>query len=259
MDPATSLVPPHVTFEHFIAHMSTYFGGGVNQQTLQRSLINLRQTGSVAEFAVAFQNITNAFHPNWTDAPLIFEFMQKLKEVVRFRLIENGSLPLTLQGYVAAALLVESNQADANSSRGISHPPAPSRQPFIPKTAPPSNQQRLQHNQPPSHGPTGMDIDGTSRPRGPLSPAERQRRFDAGLCAYCGKPGHVSVSCPNRGHQARGTFQIPGGFQLVPQSQPQPQYPGDWHQIPPQHLPPSNPPAANPPAADQPGNSRPSQ
>ena len=63
MDPITSVTNPALTFAAFLGQLSDYFGGGVTPQTLERSLINLRHTGSVSEFAVAFQNITNAFNP----------------------------------------------------------------------------------------------------------------------------------------------------------------------------------------------------
>ena len=105
-----------------------------------------------------------------------------------------------------------------------------------------------------------MDIDGTGRARGPLTQEERKRQYDGGLCAYCGRAGHINPACPNR-YQARGTFHVPDGFQLVPQVSPH--YPGAWHQFPalgsfPSRQIPDTPPAT-PPAPSQPGNSRPSQ
>lgn len=41
-----------------------------------------------------------------------------------------------------------------------------------------------------------MDLS-SSRPRGPLSTAERERRISLGLCLYCGGSGHVARNCPN--------------------------------------------------------------
>ena len=42
--------------------MANFFGGAVNVMTWERTLIDLRQTGSVSDHAIAFQNITNASH-----------------------------------------------------------------------------------------------------------------------------------------------------------------------------------------------------
>ena len=44
--------------------------------------------------------------------------------------------------------------------------------------------------------PDPMDLS-SSRPRGPLSTAERERRISLGLCLYCGGSGHVARNCPN--------------------------------------------------------------
>ena len=98
--------------------MLQFFGGGVNIMSLERDLDNLRQTGSVSDYAIKFQNITNSFHPRWPDHPLIFQFALRLNSSVRSELIGRGSPPLTFQAYVAAAVLVEMNQADARSARG---------------------------------------------------------------------------------------------------------------------------------------------
>jgi hypothetical protein len=51
----------------------------------------------------------------------------------------------------------------------------------------------------PTLGPTPMDIDAAyTRPRGPLTLAERQRRKDNNLCFYCGSAVHSFNDCPNR-------------------------------------------------------------
>ena len=89
--------------------MRNFFGGGVNTLTLERDLDNLRQTGSVSNYAIQFQNITNCFHPRWPDHPLIFQFSFRLNSLVRTELIGRGSPPLTFQAYIAAAVLVEMN------------------------------------------------------------------------------------------------------------------------------------------------------
>jgi hypothetical protein len=66
--------------------------------------------------------------------------------------------------------------------------------------APPSAAQVVRQLESP-HQP--MDIDG-ARPRfRPLSPEERQQRWNLGLCMYCGQPGHIAISCPNKGPGVR--------------------------------------------------------
>lgn len=40
-----------------------------------------------------------------------------------------------------------------------------------------------------------MDLS-TSRPRGPLSVSEKDRRITEGLCLYCGEAGHIARNCP---------------------------------------------------------------
>ena len=44
---------------------------------------------------------------------------------------------------------------------------------------------------------TLMEIESTQH-RGPLSDAEKQRRWAHRLCLYCGGPGHVAVNCPHK-------------------------------------------------------------
>jgi len=41
-----------------------------------------------------------------------------------------------------------------------------------------------------------MEVDATSRPRGPLSDAEKERRRHDGLCLYCASKDHQVINCP---------------------------------------------------------------
>ena len=129
VDPVTMRLPPHYTLASFFRAIEDFFGGGVTIDSRERSLDNLRQTGTVAELAIAFQNITNTFYPRWPNHPLIYFFSRKLKEGVRFQLTSQGSLPLIFQDYVSSAIAVEHNQAAASFSRTHSQqqalPPKP--------------------------------------------------------------------------------------------------------------------------------------
>ena len=74
-----------------------------------------------------------------------------------------------------------------------------------------------------------MDLDGTQGPRGALTPEERRRRTEDGLCAYCGVADHAIATCPRAAHikQARGPFPhlplfpaLPAGYPYPPTGNP---------------------------------------
>ena len=121
VDQTTCHVPSTYTFDSLMKELEDLIGGGVTLQSRERALITLRQTGSVSELAIAFQNISNTFHPRWTGHPLIFVFSQNLKEVIKFELTARGDLPFKFQAYLAVAISIEHNQAAAAQSRP--HPP----------------------------------------------------------------------------------------------------------------------------------------
>ena len=66
------MVPPSYTFDIVLQELEDFFGGAITLQSRERSLTVLRQTGTVSELAIAFQTITNAFRPRWSDHPLIY-------------------------------------------------------------------------------------------------------------------------------------------------------------------------------------------
>ena len=227
VDKTTFRLPPHYTLDSFFQALDNYFGGAVTLDSWERELDSLRQTGTVAELAIAFQNITMNFEPNWPDHPLIYLFSRKMKESIRFQLTTQGSIPTTFQAYVATAISVENNLLAASLSR--SHTQQQQQQ--TPRSNPPprlpplpSTRQAL-----PIPGDDPMQIDGSRGPRGPLSFEERRRRSDAGLCAYCGGAGHAIATCPKAAHirQARGTFPhhptlpaLPAGYPYPPAGYP---------------------------------------
>ena len=110
VDPNSFQLPPSYDLHRFFQELEDFFGGAVTLHSRKRSLDLLRQTGSVSDLAIAFQNITHTFSPQWPDHPLIYLFSRKLKENIRFELTARGSLPSTFHAYLAAAISVEQNQ-----------------------------------------------------------------------------------------------------------------------------------------------------
>ena len=151
----------------FIQELEDFFGGGNTLQSRERSLDILRQTGSVSELAIAFQQITSTFLPQWSDHPLIYVFAKKIKEVIRFGLTARGSVPATFHAYVAMMVMVEQNQAAAASSRSQGSSDPPPRTPPVTSNRPPPP--------PPSSGHAPMDEDGTRTRHG-------SRHFEYAVC-----------------------------------------------------------------------------
>ena len=118
----TKDLPPHYTLDTFLQAMTDFFGGGITLASRERSLDTLRQTGTVQQLAIAFQNITNTFTPRWTDHSLIYVLSRKIRESIRFELAARGTVPHLFHAYVAAAISVEQNQAAANNFRGQPQP-----------------------------------------------------------------------------------------------------------------------------------------
>ena len=63
VDPGTLLLPPTYDLPRFFLELEDFFGGAATLQARERSLDLLRQTSTVSDLAIAFQNITHTFNP----------------------------------------------------------------------------------------------------------------------------------------------------------------------------------------------------
>jgi hypothetical protein len=77
------------------------------------------------------------------------------------------------------------------------HAPPPARFPRPPAAAPtvPATGSWRPQTAPPA---APADSRTASRPREPLTAEEKARRYEGGLCLYCGEGGHMANACPNR-------------------------------------------------------------
>ena len=94
--PNLNCLPEHYTLELFLDELTAFFGGGITMASREHSLDDLRQTGSVSELAIAFQNIINTYVPRWTDSASIYVLSRKLKDAIRFELGKRGDMPVHL-------------------------------------------------------------------------------------------------------------------------------------------------------------------
>ena len=111
MDPVTVNLPDHYTLDLFLAELTSFFGGAATIASRENDLDDLRKTGTVVQFAVAFQTIINTFQPRWTDCAAIYVSSRKIKEQIRYLVAGKGDVPTDFQAYIAAAVAMETNLA----------------------------------------------------------------------------------------------------------------------------------------------------
>ena len=206
------------SFKTFTDALNTIYGDPNLEITAERELRQLRQVTSVAQYIAEFQRIRQYVHHN--EAALISQFYHGLRDNVKDRLA-NSPRPTTLAELMKSATSHDSRinerilerKADnarlqppsRSSSMSLSVPPTPSRTPSPAVTAPRPTSSTQSHGPTPratADGTVPMQLD-TLRYRGPLSPAEKERRIRENLCHYCGGQNHRVVECPNRPKPAR--------------------------------------------------------
>ena len=64
VDPNTFQLHPSYNLHRFFQELEEFFGGAITLHSRERSLDLLRQTGSVLDLAIVFQNINTPSPPN---------------------------------------------------------------------------------------------------------------------------------------------------------------------------------------------------
>lgn len=141
--------------------------------------MRLTQGGrSVTNFAIEFQTLAAAC--GWNDAALRTQFLNGLSDEIQNEIAAHD-VPGSMDTMIELALRVESRMSLHRHRRTWRHHTSLGETANLPSSAAPLS---------PVEG-EPMQL-GRMR----LSQKERPRRLINGLCLYCGKPGHLAISCP---------------------------------------------------------------
>lgn len=170
---------PHLQhFDNFVAEMAAHFGDPYVQDHARRQLLSLQQgRQSASSYSAKFRRI--ASDAAFDDQSLCYHFERGLNPDVRRAIAVNDQDFDTLSELIKYAIRVDNRLFE-------------------------STRQETRTFASGSRGPVPMEIGAmTITPHKKLSDTERADRLKKGLCLYCGKPGHLARSCPNKKTQHR--------------------------------------------------------
>lgn len=161
------------SYARFIALFRAVFEHPIDGKERSERLLKLSQgTGTAAEYALQFRTLAAA--SGWNDKALIALYRRGLREDVRMELACRDQ-ELTLDALINLSINLDYLLQERR--RGKRASPLPLSLPT--------------YQQDPD--PEPMQV-GSAR----LTPQERRRRIDLGLCLYCGDPTHQVELCPKR-------------------------------------------------------------
>ena len=184
------------TYRDFVAELRKVFHHPTCGQDRDARLSSMQQgSASVTEYSVEFR--LAAAESGWNDQSLRSTFRRGLSEGVKDQLATREEPP-SLDELIALAIRIDGrirkrrrkrNLRGSSFNPGSASVPDAVSTPAFPFKIPAS----VSAASPPVAGEERMEL-GRTR----LSPAERENRFRAGLCLYCGQKGHRLRDCPSR-------------------------------------------------------------
>uniref|UniRef100_A0A670ZUX7 DUF4939 domain-containing protein n=1 Tax=Pseudonaja textilis TaxID=8673 RepID=A0A670ZUX7_PSETE len=192
-------------FQGFLQQMNVMFENPIKSQIVDRKLKDITQGKRplqeyVAEFRLLCMDST------WNEPAHMAAFQEGLSDIIKDELI-HAERASTLDTLITQCLRIEARLQQRGCKRTVAEPSVFSRARITPM--------RVYQSRIPAEEP--MEI-GALRPR--LTVQERSRRFQEGLCLYCGGSGHFVNSCTRKG--TRGpvpeTIAGPSGNRIGPTS-----------------------------------------
>lgn len=171
-------------YDLFMHTVDEFHGDRQEQDEVDYKLARLRQSGSMMEYISQFRTLSA--RSGWNEQALLARFKDGLSPDVKNILLAQWSKLRTVKELQAAATNAYQNLQTHQRQR-----PRHDQKHQIyrrPTTAPVNNSQA---------NPNAMEVDALRTKR--LTPEEKQRRRDLGLCLYCGGKDHYANACPAKG------------------------------------------------------------
>lgn len=176
--------PACTSFDAFAEEMKKVFDLGSSAAEASQELMSIRQGNrTVAEYSIDFRTL--ARRSTWNEPAQTHAFLHSLAEYIKDELVSHEP-PSTLDGAIALAVRIDRRIQTRRREKGRPGYSTVSSRSNTTASSPPPITSR---NPPDLTEP--MEID-----RASLTPEERQRRFTAQLCLYCGGEGHRVKNCP---------------------------------------------------------------
>lgn len=171
-------------YDLFMHTVDEFHGDRQEQDEVDYKLARLRQSGSMMEYISQFRTLSA--RSGWNEQALLARFKDGLSPDVKNILLAQWSKLRTVKELQAAAtnayqnLQTHQRQRPRNDQKHQMY--------RRPATVPVNNSQA---------NPNAMEVDALRTKR--LTPEEKQRRRDLGLCLYCGGKDHYANACPAKG------------------------------------------------------------
>lgn len=187
-------------YDNFCKEFNQAFGDHDASQTQVQKLVELQQRARpVSSYTAEFLRLSGNL--NWNEEALCALYYKGLNGNIKDELCTKDR-PTTLASLSEMAIRFDVRLYERKTERERDY-----RRQNVPNRNPSYSKQS---------GPTPMEIDmvtphdspptfaDNNAKKTPLSPEERKRRIEHRLCLYCGKPGHIISSCPNRPQHTNG-------------------------------------------------------
>lgn len=191
----------------FVDRIESMFGDTNAEATAEFRLdaLHMRENESISTYITKFRTLKAQL--KWDDAPLRFAFRKGLAERVLDKLSLMETPPSSLSALIEAAQRIDNHHWDREREKKLlrSGKPSTAGQSGAPSTRSPSEGHGKNARRP--YQPSNNSSEHSHKPKVPkkdltkvltkenkLTPAEKARRLEQGLCTYCGGP-HKLEDC----------------------------------------------------------------